>query len=279
MLLLLLQSLGIGKLVWNDEFDGDTLNASWWTLSTGTVHRPDEIQLYTSDNAKVSNGSLVITTRRERRAAPTTGVMFNYTSAWVTTGYPVDGGGVLAKFLHAGGRWEVRAMLPQLTCPGVWPAHWLMPRSPCWPMGGEIDIMEMWGKLHKPLLTEKVTVSTTFHYGEDCNVNRVAKRNRKFGKYPRLPWAEKQIPWDNEFHTFAVEWRVNTSLSFFVDDHHVVTLDGDDVDPHGQHLRVPFEPMAWILNTALDATQLSNIDAHCNFPLEHTIDYVRVYEL
>ena len=51
--------------------------------------------------------------------------------------------------------------------------------------------------------------------------------------HPLLYWAEEQVPWDTEFHTFAVEWRVNTSLSFFVDDHHLVTLDAADADKHG----------------------------------------------
>ena len=264
---------GVGALIWSDEFDGTALNNSWWTLSVGT-HGPGEVQLYTTDNAAVRNGNLVITTRRERRTAPHTGEVFNYTSAWVTTGYGLAGDELPAKFLHSGGRWEVRAMLPQLSCPGAWPAHWLMPRSPCWPMGGEIDIMEMWGKKQSKLLPKKVDVAATFHYGEGCNINRVAKKNRHYGHYPPVPSLHEQVPWDTEYHVFAVEWRVNDSLSFYVDEHHLVTLDQGDVEG-----RVPYEPMAWILNTALDAAELPDMDAHCSFPLEHKIDYVRVYDL
>lgn len=107
-----------------------------------------------------------------------------------------------------------------------------------------------------------------------CNVDRVSKKDRRYGRYPLLPWAEKQVAWDSEYHVFAVEWQVNASLSFFVDDHHLVTLKQDDVDG-----RLPFEPMAWILNTALDAAEEPDMEAHCNFPLEHKVDYVRVYEL
>jgi hypothetical protein len=71
---------------------------------------------------------------------------------------------------------------------------------------------------------------------------------------------------------FAVEWRVNASLSFFVDEQHVLTLTPKDVD------FVPHEPMAFILNTALDASQEASV-GECAFPIEHKVDYVRVYEL
>jgi beta-glucanase (GH16 family) len=180
----------------------------------------------------VRDGSLVITTRRDPgRVQNSTGKVWNFSSAWVTTGYGGVGGGAPAHFLHAGGRWEVRAMLPPIGCPGAWPAHWLMPRTsgghsslkrlaarlaslarrvnsarftfclghvagtPCWPMGGEIDIMEMWGKEQQGL-DKKVTVSSTYHYGTACGVDHVAKKNRKLGHYPLLPWAKKQVDWD-----------------------------------------------------------------------------------
>ena len=82
------------------------------------------------------------------------------------------------------------------------------------------------------------------------------------------------MPWDSEFHVFAVEWRLNSSLSFFVDKHKLVILTQEDVEG-----RLPFEPMAWILNTALDVSQMQNVTGHCRFPLEHKVDYVRVYAL
>lgn len=53
------------------------------------------------------------------------------------------------------GRFEVHAALPARNETGTWPAHWLMPNpstaSPpnvCWPVGGEIDIMEVCWSLH-----------------------------------------------------------------------------------------------------------------------------------
>ena len=262
---------GKGALVWSDEFEGRALNATWWNVADGMDHGLNELQLYTPENVAVANGTLVISTRRDPgRIQNSTGRAFNFSSAWVSTGYGV---GASAKFLRAGGRWEVRAKLPPIGCPGAWPAHWLMPRAPCWPVGGEIDIMEMWGKRQRGL-DKKVTVSSTYHYGEACNQNKVSKKNRRYGHYPQLPWAEKQIRWDLEYHTFAVEWQVNRSLSFYVDGHHMLTLTDKDVD------FIPFEPMAVILNTALDADQFQDEgESLCAFPIRHFIDYVRVYEL
>lgn len=53
---------------------------------------------------------------------------------------------------QAFGRFEIRAKLPNPSSIGIWPAHWLMPDpktsvppNVCWPVGGEIDIMEAVG--------------------------------------------------------------------------------------------------------------------------------------
>ena len=46
-----------------------------------------------------------------------------------------------------------------------------------------------------------------------------------------------------------------------------------------ENQRLPFEPMAIILNTALEASQLQDNEGHCRFPLEHRVDYVRVYAM
>lgn len=265
---LVAHAAAVGPLIWADEFEGGVVNTSWWSVADEFDHGDGELQLYTLENVAVKGGNLVITTRRDPgRVQHRTGAVWNFSSAWVSTGY---GGAAAPNFLHAGGRWEVRAILPPIGCPGAWPAHWLMPRSPCWPMGGEIDIMEMWGKPQTGL-DKHVSVSSTFHYGRSCGNNTVARKNRRLGHYPLVPALAKQVPWDSEYHVFAVEWRVNASLSFFVDDHHLVTLDSKDVD-------VPFEPMAIILNTALDRNSLADL-GRCSFPIEHKVDYVRVYEL
>jgi beta-glucanase (GH16 family) len=51
---------------------------------------------------------------------------------------------VQGKFAQQQGKWEIHAQLPDPTAQCSWPAHWLLPdaRPSCWPIGGEVDIME-----------------------------------------------------------------------------------------------------------------------------------------
>ena len=87
-------------------------------------------------------GNLVLRTRRRSMTVPH-GQQYNFTSGWVDT----EG-----RWFQQFGRFEVNASLPAPESTGVWPAHWLMPnpatatpKDVCWPVGGEIDIMEVGG--------------------------------------------------------------------------------------------------------------------------------------
>lgn len=56
------------KLVWSDEFDGDSLNTDVWTRETGgSGWGNNELQYYTdrTDNSYVSDGTLKIVAKRE----------------------------------------------------------------------------------------------------------------------------------------------------------------------------------------------------------------------
>ena len=268
----------LGALVWSDEFDGPAgavPDPAKWGVANYSTHGSHELQLYVAEAAALDgDGHLVLRTAfvPGGRLDPRTGARYEWTSAWVSSGYGVPGMDS-PLFAQAGGRFEVRAKLPPVDCPGIWPAHWLMPQGApagaCWPVGGEIDIMEMWGQPD----TERVSVAATYHYGEACGVNRVASKNRQWGRYPLIPLLDK-VRWDEEFHVFAVEWRVGESIAFFVDDHHLVTLDASDVT-------LPTLPMSPILNTAIDANYNATVrgwDWNAG-PVEHVVDYVRVYEL
>ena len=111
-----------------------------------------------ADTVSVGDGVLTLTTRR-RTAVSSSGKVYNFTSGWVES---------KSKAFQAYGRFEVRAKLPSPSSgrkgmwPDAWPAHWLMPEPTtshppniCWPVGGEIDIMEGYrprGEDNAPLL-------------------------------------------------------------------------------------------------------------------------------
>jgi beta-glucanase (GH16 family) len=100
---------------------------------------------------------------------------------------------------------------PDLFAPGLWPAHWMLPEDgPCWPVGGEIDIMEYLGTDPTAPLQP---VHGTLHWSKNktCNWDLNASQI-----YPEK--TAKAIDFTIEYHVFAVEWRP-TNVKNFVDDH------------------------------------------------------------
>lgn len=166
------------RLIWNDEFDGDSLDLSKWTPEDAALVKNNEKQYYSPEQVSVSDGMLTLTSiRKERGGRP-------YLSGLVET---------RGKFARAFGRYEVRAKLP--TGKGLWPAHWLMPDDNSWPP--EIDIMELIG--HYP---DKVHMTHHFR-GPDGRVHRHGE------VYVGPDFTE-------DFHTYAVEWEPD-ALRWYVD--------------------------------------------------------------
>ena len=121
------------------------------------------------------------------------------------------------------GKIEVRAKLPNPDAYGIWPAHWLMPESNawnCWPVGGEIDIMEATGG------EQDNTVYGTYHWGHNattaaatmpagsagctagCGCDTRFGHNGKFEPTSRHNFS-------TGFNTFAVEWDAE-AIKWFV---------------------------------------------------------------
>ncbi|MCX7725843.1 MAG: glycoside hydrolase family 16 protein, partial [Chitinispirillaceae bacterium] len=123
------------ELIWSDEFEYSGLpDKNKWGYDVGTGTNGwgnNELQYYTKDslkNAKVENGTLIITARKEKIAQS------NYTSARLVTRKKGD---------WCYGRFEISAKLPKGR--GLWPAIWMLPTDGeygGWPKSGEIDIME-----------------------------------------------------------------------------------------------------------------------------------------
>ena len=57
------------NLVWEDDFEGDSLNPDYWTYETGNNGGwgNQELEYYTEDNATVSDGILTIEARKENK--------------------------------------------------------------------------------------------------------------------------------------------------------------------------------------------------------------------
>jgi beta-glucanase (GH16 family) len=140
-------------LVWSDEFNGNgAINSENWfhqtQLPPGGNWYGGLIQHYTNreDNSYLKNGFLSLVAKKE--IFDDQGEVKQYTSARLNS-----------KFAFNYGRIEVRAKLP--TGIGTWPAIWMLNKNinedgaywdnqgfgtVKWPICGEIDILEHWGK-------------------------------------------------------------------------------------------------------------------------------------
>ena len=140
------------KLVWSDEFDGNTLDMDKWSYELGNWKLDDngnyitngwgnnEQQFYTSENTAVKDGILTIAAKHEKWTDEVQG-SYDYTSSRISTAH---------KFSTCGGRIEVRAKCS--SGKSLWPAIWMLPEDSAyggWASSGEIDIMEGWESLPK----------------------------------------------------------------------------------------------------------------------------------
>ena len=131
------------ELSWYDEFNGNSLNLTKWTIANNFTHcyppdPCDEDQLYLKDAIKVNNGKLQIITNRKQVIGPN-GVKKAFTSGWIDT---------KNTFQQKYGKFEINCSMPTKKATGVWPAFWLLPSLSsklCWPTGGEIDAFEFVG--------------------------------------------------------------------------------------------------------------------------------------
>ena len=127
------------QLIWADEFDGNSINASNWTHEIGTGFNGwgnNELQSYTnsSSNSSVSNGSLKINALEQPIGQS------DYSSARIIS---------KNKFSFQYGKIEARLKMP--LGQGLWPAFWMLGQNidaVSWPQCGEIDVVEHLSLIH-----------------------------------------------------------------------------------------------------------------------------------
>lgn len=237
------------ELVWQDEFDGATIDETKWSFEVnGKGGGNSELQYYTDrpENAFIEDGHLVIQAIEEEKRY----IGRDYTSARMRT---------LGKGDWLYGRFEIRARLPEGQ--GLWPAIWMLPstyRYGGWPTSGEIDIMELLG--HKPEV-----VHGTIHYGGLGD-----------HKYTGKPFHLDDGDFASDFHTFALEWE-EEEMRWYVDDELYLTQsfwytkNFDYPAPFDQQFHL-------ILNVAVGGNWPGSPDETTVFPQRMEVDYVRVYQ-
>jgi beta-glucanase (GH16 family) len=172
---------GWGYPVFQDNFEGGTIDQGVWQVANWAGSNNNELQYYHPNQVSVWDGALHL--RADRDPNWSFGRAYNsgLVRTWQEWSY---------------GRIEVRAKLPNGQ--GLWPAIWLLPRTANWPAGGEIDIMEARGDLPR-------RISSALHWGWDVSQHQYVSQVYESG-----------ANFQEGFHTYAVEWDVGT-VGFFVD--------------------------------------------------------------
>ncbi|MDE7201615.1 MAG: carbohydrate binding domain-containing protein [Lachnospiraceae bacterium] len=242
------------RLIWEDQFGGDSLNMDDWNIET---HEPgwvnSELQAYvdSTDNIYIEDGNLVL---KPIETVDENGTI-SYTSGRVNTQNKHD-------FKY--GLFEAKVKVPEGQ--GFLPAFWMMPTSENlygqWPRCGEIDIMEVMGQATD-------TSYGTIHFGNPHSESQ--------GTY-----VLEEGSFSEDYHIFSVEWEPG-KIDWYVDGNLIHTESDWYSITEGQGeitYPAPFDqPFYIILNLAVGGSWVGNPDATTDIKnAEYRIDYVRAYQ-
>jgi beta-glucanase (GH16 family) len=234
-------------LVWQDEFNTNTLNTAAWTQETGNNGGwgNNELQYYRPENTFFSDGKLVIEARQE-----------SFNGSLYTSSRMITKGKKEFKY----GRVDIRAALPKGK--GIWPALWMLGSNFAtagWPACGEIDIMEMIG-------SQPGTTHGTIHYGTSTATHQQRTASKTLSNNALLA---------DEFHVFSIEWEENR-IRWYLDDvqfHEATpaTIGAGQPWPFNQNF-------FFIFNLAVGGNWPGNPDGTTILPQRLVVDYIRVFQ-
>ncbi len=245
------------SLIWEDGFDGTTINTNNWVV--GTLRDPVSGDLIpgaigdhllgpgydgyiTPEDSYVQNGTLVLRNQKRTYQGTSPAGTFQYTTGWIESMHRV--------FLNKG-YIEVRAKFP--SGDKVWPAIWLISEDLVW--GPEWDLWEYFG------------------YRSDIGYDNMGL-HLATGTYPSIKWYSKWIkPYDGIYdcetwHVYGFEWT-DTYAKWFIDGVEVHSLLASSVT------NWPNEDMYIVLN---NETKTDSPDAATTWPNTLEIDYIQVYQ-
>ena len=240
------------QLVWNDEFDGETLNEAYWNVEDNARGGGNaELQYYAPKNVTIERHPetgercLVLNAQREDyNNRPCTSARLN-TQDKVTVEY---------------GKVEARIAFPH-TADGLWPAFWMLGNNLAhdlgnnddvdtraaklaeqglvvWPKCGEIDICEMGHHTGIELGIQDRYFNGACHWGESFN-------NGAYPNYGQFNTSE--YPVQGDFHLFTLIWTED-SIAMYLDrdqypdvaPYFPLSLRGKDINEPGHYFNHPF---------------------------------------
>lgn len=265
------------KLVWQDLFDGTSLNLDRWNIEVnGDGGGNNELQYYTARPENVSvgddgegNGCLILTAKKE---------VYNgkqCTSGRITTKNKIA-------FKH--GKIEAAIKLPQ-TANGLWPAFWMMGNDfdqVGWPRCGETDIMEFGNATGIANGTQDRYFNGACHWGTAWNDHR-QHANAITNSYSLQ---------DGEFHIYTCIWDQD-KVAMYVDldrnpnasPYYIMTIPETTTDQ--THPGYYFHKENFILfNLAVggnfpgiwDINSITALNEGNNYQQSMYVNYVKIYQ-
>ena len=229
------------QLIWADEFDGNSINASNWTHEIGTGFNGwgnNELQSYTNSasNSSVSNGSLKINALEQPIGQS------DYSSARIIS---------KNKFSFQYGKIEARIKMP--LGQGLWPAFWMLGQNidaVSWPQCGEIDVVEH--------VNNSPEINGTMHWDAGGHAY----------------WGGSTPCDASQFHTYSVIWD-ETAIRWYLDDveYHSANIENNVNSTEEFH-----QDFFLIMNVAVGGNWPGSPNVSTVFPATMEVDYIRVYQ-
>ncbi len=246
-------------LVWQDNFDGPSIDGDKWQYDVGTGCQIGncgwgnaELEYYTSrpENARIENGHLIIEARREDFGG------MPFTSARLKTE-----GRMHFKY----GTLEARIKTPEVGN-GLWPAYWMLGAIGVWPARGEIDMLEAGSAQAIADGMANRRIGAAVHW--DYNGSQA-----DYGSDYNSP-----VDLQNDFHTYRLTWDANY-IRMSIDGQQYFEFAISDIE--GASLQEFHQQQFLLLNLAVGGNypgihDVAGITAP--IPGQMEVDYIRLYQ-
>jgi beta-glucanase (GH16 family) len=249
------------QLVWEDDFNGNSLDQSKWIHDIGTGSQygmwgwgNGELQYYQPQNTTLNNGIAKIEVKEEPN-----GII----DSWSATSY-FSSSKITTKGLFNFRYGKVEARIKTIDGQGFWPAFWMLPSNGSWPCDGEIDIMEQWGNDYLTNSTSGAAHLGTCPYSQSTHFYETSSSYISSGSYA------------DDFHTYSVIWKEDT-ITWYVDEIELFSLNPSSYWSIPSQSAWPFNANEWYIMINLAITQ-AGPNANTVLPNQIEIDYVRVYQ-